>query len=139
MELDASVNAAVPGLSGLEAENDGGLFAAMATPEQRKELAKNELTKHPVIRTHPETGRKSIFVNQTFTKRIVGMKRAESDALLGFLWSHVSSVEFQCRFHWRLNSMAIWDNRCTQHRVVTDNVRAHRRVERVTIIGNEPF
>ncbi len=125
-------------ISGLEAEHDGGLFAAIADPGQREELAKNQATRHPVVRTHPETGRKSIYVNLTFTKKIVGMTRAESDALLSFLCNHVTSLDFQCRFRWRTNSVAIWDNRCTQHRVATDNVQAHRRVERVTIIGDEP-
>ena len=126
-------------LSGLEAEHDGRLFAAMADSKQREELAKNDVARHPVIRTHPETGRKSLYVNHTFTKKIVGMTRSESDTLLRFLCDHVTSLEFQCRFRWRKNSIAIWDNRCTQHRVATDNVQAHRRVERVTIMGDEPF
>ena len=126
-------------LSDLEAEHDGGLFAAVADESQRKELEKNQATTHPVIRTHPETDRKVIYVNSTFTKKLVGMKRAESAALLSFLYTHIASGEFQCRFRWRTNSLVIWDNRCTQHRVVTDDIRAHRRVERVTIIGDEPY
>lgn len=126
-------------LSGLVAEHDGGLFAAIADSSQRAELAKDQTARHPLIRTHPETARKGIYVNPTFTKKIVDMKKAESDALLAFLWNHVTSLEFQCRFRWRTNSIAIWDNRCTQHRVATDNVAARRRVERVTIKGDEPF
>jgi len=92
-----------------------------------------------VIRTHPETGRKTIFVNSAFTKRIEGMKPAESAALLGFLFEHVTSPEFTCRFRWRKDSIAMWDNRCTQHRVVADNLTAYRRMERATLIGDRPF
>jgi len=126
-------------LSELHAEHDGGLFARVADEKQRKELEKDQTATHPVIRTHPETGHKVIYVNSTFTKKIVGMKRAESEALLSFLYAHIASVQFQCRFRWRTHSLVIWDNRCTQHRVVTDDVRAHRRVERVTMLGDEPY
>lgn len=94
---------------------------------------------HPVIRTHPETGRKALFVNSTFTDSIKGMKPAESTALLSFLYRHIESPDFSCRFRWRKNSIAMWDNRCTQHRVVADNLTAYRRMERVTINGDKPF
>jgi taurine dioxygenase len=90
------------------------------------------------VRTHPETGRKALFVNPAFTLRIRGMRAAESRALLGFLYEHITSPEFTCRFHWEKNSLAIWDNRCTQHRVVADNLNAHRRMERVTVDGDRP-
>jgi taurine dioxygenase len=125
-------------LSGLRAFHDGGGFRAIATKDQKGDLAKDEKTTHPVIRTHPVTGRKAIYVNSTFTKRIEGMKRKESEALLHFLFEHVASPEFTCRFRWRRNSIAMWDNRCTQHRVIADNLKAHRRMERVTICGDEP-
>lgn len=94
---------------------------------------------HPVIRTHPETGRKALFVNSAFTRAIKGMKAAESEALLGFLYRHIETPDFTCRFRWRKNSVAMWDNRCTQHRVVADNLAAYRRMERVTIVGDKPF
>ncbi len=126
-------------LSELRAVHDGGAFQALATEAQRRELAQDERTTHPVIRTHPVTGRKAIFVNSTFTKKIAGMRSKESTALLTFLFEHVGSPEFTCRFRWRPNSIAMWDNRCTQHRVITDNLHAHRRMERVTICGDEPF
>ena len=93
---------------------------------------------HPVIRTHPVTGRKAIFVNATFTKEIVGMKPEESRALLRFLTEHVTRPEFTCRFRWRRNSVAMWDNRCTQHAVIPDNLDGHRRMERITIVGDAP-
>ena len=125
-------------LSGLEAMNDGGGFNAIATEDQKKDLASRQTAIHPVIRTHPETGRKAIYVNSTFTKHIVGMKPAESRALLDFLCRHIETPDFHCRFRWRTNSVEMWDNRCTQHRVLRDNLEAHRRMERVTIIGDRP-
>jgi taurine dioxygenase len=94
---------------------------------------------HPVVRTHPETGRKALFVNSAFTHSIKGMKPGESAALLGFLYRHIETPDFTCRFRWRKNSIAMWDNRCTQHRVVADNLAAYRRMERVTILGDKPF
>ena len=96
-------------------------------------------TEHPVIRTHPETGRKGLFVNSTFTASIKGMKPAESGALLNFLYRHIETPDFSCRFRWRPNSIAMWDNRCTQHRVCGDNKTASRRMERITIDGDRPF
>ncbi len=94
---------------------------------------------HPIVRTHPETGRKALFVNSAFTESIKGMKTAESAALLSFLYRHIESPDFTCRFRWKPNSMAMWDNRCTQHRVVADNLAAYRRMERVTVMGDRPF
>jgi taurine dioxygenase len=94
---------------------------------------------HPVVRTHPDTGRKALFVNSAFTHSIKGMKPAESAAMLDFLYCHLESPDFTCRFRWRKNSIAMWDNRCTQHRVVADNLTAYRRMERITIMGDKPF
>ena len=94
---------------------------------------------HPIVRTHPETGRKALFVNSAFTHSIKGMKPVESTALLEFLYRHIETPDFTCRFRWRKNSMAMWDNRCTQHRVVADNLAAYRRMERITIRGDKPF
>jgi taurine dioxygenase len=86
---------------------------------------------HPVIATHPSTGRKTLYVNSVFTTRINELTEAESDAVLRFLFAHVTRAEFQCRFHWRANSIAFWDNRAVQHYAVWDyypNVRSGRRV-----------
>jgi taurine dioxygenase len=94
---------------------------------------------HPMVRTHPETGRKGLFVNSVFTASIKGMKPAESDAVLNFLYRHLETPDFNCRFRWRANSIAMWDNRCTQHRVCGDNKTAHRRMERIAIDGDRPF
>ena len=125
-------------LDGMRAMHSGAGFRKQATEGQAEALARNEMTVHPLIRTHPETGRKSIFVNSAFTKRIEGMKSRESETLLAFLYEHVTSPEFTCRFRWRKDSIAMWDNRCTQHRVVADNLKAYRRMERVTLIGDRP-
>lgn len=95
---------------------------------------------HPVVRTHPITGRKALFVNSTFTKYIKGAGRKESDALLRMLWDHIATrPEFQVRFHWEPNSIAFWDNRCTQHYAVADYHPRHRLMQRVTIAGDRPY
>ncbi|HEY5338872.1 MAG TPA: TauD/TfdA family dioxygenase [Rhizomicrobium sp.] len=93
---------------------------------------------HPVVRTHPETKRKALYVNAAFTQYIVGMDRAESDTLLKHLYAQASIPEYQCRFHWEKNSLAFWDNRCTQHYAVSDYWPALRRMERATVIGDRP-
>jgi taurine dioxygenase len=126
-------------LSGLRARHDGGFFAYLTNDEAKKqELAKDNGAVHPVIRTHPVTGRKGIFVNSTFTRSIEGMKPAESKALLDFLYEHVAQPDFNVRFRWETDSIAMWDNRCTQHRVLRDRIAAHRKMERVTICGDTP-
>ena len=127
-------------LSGLTAFHDGGGFRQIAKDEaQRKDLASRQTAVHPVVRTHPVTGRKALFVNSVFTKGIVGMKPAESRALLGFLYEHLATPDFTCRFRWRKDSLAMWDNRCTQHRVLADALPEYRRMERVTLIGDAPY
>jgi taurine dioxygenase len=93
---------------------------------------------HPVIRTHPESGRKSIYVNAAFAQYIEGWDRAESDAMLQFLYSRAAIPEYQCRFSWENNSIAFWDNRSSQHYAVSDYWPAVRRMERVTVIGDTP-
>ena len=103
---------------------------------RREDWAKAE---HPVVRTHPETGRKLIYVNKPFTKHIVGMKPAESQALLNFLYEHSAHPQFHCRFRWQENSVAFWDNRCTQHLATWDYFPQVRSGIRVTIQGDTPF
>ncbi|MDX1392846.1 MAG: TauD/TfdA family dioxygenase [Gemmatimonadota bacterium] len=93
---------------------------------------------HPVIRVHPETGRRALFVNSMFTVGIVGLPKLESDALLDFLFAHVQRPDFQCRFRWRPNSVAFWDNRCTQHHAIWDYWPATRSGYRVTVRGERP-
>ena len=94
---------------------------------------------HPVVRTHPVTGKKALFVNEVFTKRINELSRDESVAVLGFLADHVKNVNFQCRFQWADHSVAMWDNRCTQHMAIWDYFPETRSGIRVTIKGDKPF
>jgi len=93
---------------------------------------------HPVVRTHPHSGRRALFVNRLFTTHIEGLREAESDAVLGFLFDHLETPEHSCRFHWAEDSIAFWDNRATLHRPVNDFFPAHRRMERITIAGDRP-
>ena len=94
---------------------------------------------HPVVRTHPVTRRRSLFVNRGFTTRLVGIARDESDAVLAYLFDHVENELFQCRFRWRRNSIAFWDNRCAQHRAMWDYWPHTRSGNRVTIKGDRPY
>jgi len=94
---------------------------------------------HPVIRTHPETGRKGIYVNRAFTQEIVGMDPDESAELLRVLYDQAKFPEYQVRFTWEPNSIAFWDNRACQHYAVSDYWPNVRRVERVTIVGDAPY
>jgi taurine dioxygenase len=96
-------------------------------------------SEHPVVRTHPVTGRKGLFVNRTFTTRIVGLKRSESDAILEMLYRHVETPEFCVRFKWQPNSIAFWDNRCVQHQALWDYYPNKRYGHRVTICGDKPY
>lgn len=94
---------------------------------------------HPVIRTHPVTGRKCLFVNASYTTRIPELSEDESKAVLAFLYEHVKNPNFQVRFRWQKNSIAFWDNRCTQHFAVWDYFPDVRSGHRVTIAGDKPF
>lgn len=94
---------------------------------------------HPVVRTHPVTKTKALYVNQGFTKRIVELSSGESRALLDLLFDHVKNINLQCRFQWQAHSVALWDNRCTQHMAVWDYYPETRSGIRVTIKGDRPF
>lgn len=132
-------------LEGLTAVHDfrHGFKESLAEPGGHEWLAQaiadNPPVEHPVIRIHPESGKKVIFVNSLFTTHIVGIPAKESAAILRFLYDHVTTPEYTCRFTWRPNSIAIWDNRSTQHKPVNDYFPAHRRLERITIDGDKPY
>jgi taurine dioxygenase len=94
---------------------------------------------HPVVRTHPVTKKKALFVNPAFTTEIVGVTKAESDTLLKFLFEHITNPAFHCRFKWQPNSIAFWDNRSAQHHAMWDYYPQVRSGYRVTIKGDKPF
>jgi taurine dioxygenase len=93
---------------------------------------------HPVVRTHPATKRKALFVNRGFTTRINELSEDESEGVLRFLVDHAVKADFQARFRWRANSVAFWDNRCLQHLAVWDYYPYTRSGFRVTIKGERP-
>lgn len=96
-------------------------------------IAKFGSAVHPIAPKHPVTGKQLLFVNRSFTQHIVGMLKAESDRLLEYLFSHIETPNVQVRFRWRKGSVAMWDNRCTQHFAVADYLPAYRRMHRVII------
>lgn len=118
-------------------ERFGATDADLARLEEARK--KNPPRSHPVIRTHPVTGRKALFVSDGFTTRINELSAAESRAILDLLFAHVARPEFTVRWRWRENDVAFWDNRVTQHYAV-DDYRPQRRVmHRATILGDKPF
>ncbi len=94
---------------------------------------------HPVVRTHPENGRLALYVNPSFTTRINELRADESQALLEYLYKHQQRVEFQARFAWKENAIALWDNRSTQHFALWDYWPEERLGHRVTILGDKPY
>jgi taurine dioxygenase len=98
-----------------------------------------EPVEHPVVRTHPETGRRSLFVNPGFTQRIKGLSAHESRTLLDFLYAHSTQAEYTVRYHWHTGDLGFWDNRTTMHAVVRDFGAQPRVIQRVTIHGDTPF
>jgi taurine dioxygenase len=151
--LFASMTAAYEGLSagmqryleGLIAVHDfsHGFRESLVEPGGRERLADavaaNPPVRHPVVQTHPETGKKVLFVNALFTTHIEGLPPLESAEVLQFLWRHASLPEFTCRFSWAPDSLVLWDNRSTQHKPVNDFFPAPRRLHRVVSEGDQPY
>lgn len=127
-------------LEGLEAEHRSEhLTSGRAGTSDHADKRTYPSSVHPVVRTHPVTRRKALYVNAGFTRRILGLERKESDALLEFLFDHVRTPEFHCRFAWEDNSVAFWDNRAVQHHALWDYYPQVRSGFRVTIEGDRPF
>ena len=134
-------------LSGLHAEHDilrsfpAWRFARTPEEKVRWEQARIDHPPrlHPVIRTHPVSGRQGLFVNEGFTARIVELNPTESDAVLRQLFAHIAKPEFTVRWRWKLGDIAFWDNRLTQHYATADYVPARRVMHRATIKGDAPF
>ncbi|MFT3964548.1 MAG: TauD/TfdA family dioxygenase [Sphingobium sp.] len=123
-------------LEPLTAVHDGNHVYKALFPDSTKTYPCNS---HPVVRTHPVTGRKLLFVNSSYTTRINELSKEESDAVLGLLFDHVQNPNFQVRFRWQQDSVAFWDNRCTQHFAVWDYFPDVRSGYRVTVAGDKPY
>lgn len=127
-------------LDGLIGVNESAKADATRTREDGKDgtVKKRFVAEHPVVRTHPETGRRALYVNIGHTTRFAGMTEAESAPLLSFLFQHQIRPEFTCRFSWRPGSIAFWDNRCAQHYPINDYHGYRRVMHRVTLAGDKP-
>ncbi len=129
-------------LEGLKAVNSSTKADASKTREDRIKTdgaVKSEfIAEHPVVRTHPETGRKALYVNSGHTVRFAGWTEEESAPMLTFLYQHQVRPEFTCRFAWQLGSIALWDNRCAQHNPVNDYHGYRRVMYRITLAGDVP-
>lgn len=112
-----------------------GRFKKMKTLE-KPEI--DDVSEHPVVRTHPVTGRKALFINRVFTSHFKDMTKKESAPLLQYLYAHATAPEFTCRFRWEVDSIAFWDNRCVHHYAVNDYQGGRRVMDRVTVNGDRP-
>lgn len=126
-------------ICGLTAVHDGSIFATLQGQTKESFWEKFPQPRHPVVRTHPETGERALYVNSAFTTHIEGLSDKESQWLLDHLYAQASRPEYQVRFRWKADSIAFWDNRACQHYAVADYYPAMRAMERVTVIGDNPF
>ncbi len=131
-------------LDGVRAVNSSARADVSKTREDRlRESARSDARKeyaaaHPVVRTHPETGRKALYVNRAHTQNFEGMTEEESAPLLSYLFMHQERPEFTCRFRWAPGSLAFWDNRCVLHNPVNDYHGYRRVMHRITLAGDPP-
>lgn len=122
-------------IHGVDATADDNVFRRAAA--RKPEVSKTTL--HPVVRTHPESGRRGLFVNPSFTVRFDGMSEQESQPLLQFLFRHMAKPEFVVRVRWQVGTLVLWDNRCTQHYALNDYHGFRREMRRLMIEGDRPF
>ena len=130
-------------LEGLVAVNSSAKADASRTREDRmkdsaREAKKDYVAAHPVVRRHPETGRRALYVNVAHTVRFDNMTEEESAPLLDYLFRHQTRPELTCRFRWRPGSLAFWDNRCAQHNAINDYAGHRRLLHRITLAGDIP-
>src|ERR1700751_2726718 len=125
-------------LEGLTAIHDGDHYRGQYANYGIADKPSYPRAEHPVVRTHPVTGRKALYVNKGFTRRILGIPRDESDGMLRYLYEHMANPLFQCRFRWTENAIAFWDNRCVQHHAMWDYWPHTRSGNRVTVAGDRP-
>jgi taurine dioxygenase len=131
-------------LDPLTAVNSSALADVSKTREDRlkdsarRDAATQYVAEHPVVRVHPETGRRALYVNVAHTERFSGMTREESLPILRYLFQHQVRPEFTCRFRWRPGSIAFWDNRCAQHNAINDYPGRRRLMHRLTLAGDRP-
>jgi taurine dioxygenase len=130
-------------LGGLQAVNSSALADVSKTREDRiRDSGTHDdhdyTAQHPVVRTHPETGRKALYVNVAHTARFADMTEEESRPLLQYLFEHSVRDAFTCRFQWRVGSLALWDNRCAMHNPINDYHGYTRTMHRITLAGDEP-
>jgi taurine dioxygenase len=120
--------------------NESAKADATRTREDRRdgEAKRRFVAEHPVVRTHPETGRRALYVNYGHTTRFAGMTQAESAPILAYLFEHQAKPELTCRFAWRPGSIAFWDNRCAQHNPINDYHGYRRVMHRITLAGDKP-
>jgi len=142
--LSPGMKAMVDGLRALHSDRRVAgpardLAASNARKLRRDDEWRETASLHPVVRTHPETGRKALYVNRQSTIHFEDMTEAESKPLLDHLCAHAHRPEFTCRFRWRAGSVAFWDNRCTQHIAINDTGSARRVMRRLQIEGDKPF
>jgi taurine dioxygenase len=131
---DALSDAMKSALTGLTAIHDAQAMIYGNQASADRGTGKMPRTEHPVVLTHPETGRKLLFVNGVYTTRIVQLSKHESDTVLHMLYRHIENPQFHCRFKWRPGSIAFWDNRCAQHRGIWDFYPYRRCAHRVTVL-----
>jgi taurine dioxygenase len=125
-------------LDGLTAEHSGDHYRGQYANYGIADKAEYPRAEHPVVRTHPVTGKKALYVNKGFTRRIIGIPLDESEGILDYLYEHMANPLFQCRFRWQENSIAFWDNRCVQRHAMWDYWPHTRSGNRVTVRGDRP-